>query len=215
MKHITIVIPTRGRLQRLLRTLDSIPPEPWITIKVVCDADEETFLALVKKGLPHVEPRLVPTHSGSVACRNSVIPDTDDGLFWATDDVVFEPGAFKTYLDLFNKKFPDDDGVVGIRQLTPHHPTGVGLMGKVFLNRYPKREPFFPEYWHFACQEIGRLANKVGKFYFCEEPPVTHISPNQNQSLIDVTHQDARRYKKSDMKLNHRRKREGLVWGAK
>ena len=40
INEVLVVIPTRNRWDKLVATLDSIPPHDWIRICVVCDGDE-------------------------------------------------------------------------------------------------------------------------------------------------------------------------------
>ena len=213
MNDITVIIPTRNRLEKLRDTLDTIPRCDWIHIKIVCDGDAETFEAIQAMRRPDIEPTYVKGHMGSVYCRNLVAPDTPDGLLYATDDVNFIDGAFEIYRDDFNAAFPDDDGVLGIKQHTNSCKTGVALIGQKFLDRYPGRCPFNPDCWHFSAHEVGWLAEKLNKFAYCEGALIFHRSPNRNKALIDQTHWDARHFKEHDMKLRDERLAAGKTWG--
>ena len=213
MQHITVIIPTRYRLLKLWDTLATIPRRDWIQIKIVCDGDKETFAELQTVDRAGIVPVFSPGHMGSVYCRNLVAPDTPDGLLYATDDILFGDGAFEIYLDEFNAAFPDDDGVLGIKQRTNTCKTGVALIGQTFLGRYPGRCPFNPDCWHFSAHEVGWLAEKLDKFAYCESAVITHRSPNRDKSLIDQTHKDARHFKAHDFKIRDERVAAGLVWG--
>lgn len=215
MQHITIVIPTRNRVEKLKRTLRSIPAE--IDVWVVCDRDHKTIeeLALssnAKYGT--VGTKFIYSDGpGAVACRNEVCPKVPDGFLYATDDIAFKRGALEQALAEFNLAFPDDDGVLGLRQNRSHHPAGVGLMGKIFLDRYPGRRPFFPGYFHFACQEILWLAGRAGKFKHSESVMLDHFHPAFLKEEMDQTHIDARVHKKEDHDLIKNRERAGMIWG--
>src|SRR5690606_7735798 len=127
--------------------------------------------------------------------------------------VLFEPHAIETAVSVFNALFPDNDGVLGLGQSSDHHPTGVALIGSVFLNRYPGRQPFYPKYWHFAAQEIEWLAKAVGRFHYDKGPFVRHVSPYTTGKAFDSTHHDARLHKDKDRAIKDRRKAAGQIWG--
>ncbi len=211
MKQIMIVIPTRNRWEKLQCTLQSIPKKEFIDIVVVCDGDKKTFNALEGKG---VKRMLVGEHVGAVKCRNLAIANcVVDGLLYATDDITFDNGAIESALDTFNKHFSDDDGVVGFVQDLSFHPTGVALVGKTFLARYPKKRLFCSHYYHFAAQEILRYCEHLGnKFVADSNAKVKHLHPSVYKQEVDLTHMDARKFKDQDLGLNLRRKEAGIVW---
>ena len=192
MKNLDIVIATRDRYEKLKRALNSIPKKSFIKINIIID-----------KGC-----------NGAVYCRNLVIPKCEDGVLYATDDMTFEPNAIENALSAFNRKFPDDDGVVGFVQIPDNfHPTGVALVGQKFLQRYPDKQLFNPEYFHFACQEIYWLASRLGKFH--QEPTaiIRHYHPAFFKEEMDKTHQEARIHREKDHALMRERQAKGLIWG--
>lgn len=223
MKHITVVIPTRRRLKKVLRVLSTIPatgiqPMNWLSVRVICDGDLDCYVELRKRygGNEQVAITLVEKHSGAVFCRNHSIPTVRDGLLYATDDIIFRPGTFEQALKIFNLHFPDDDGVLGFRQEGTggnFHPTGVALMGSRFLDRYPGRMPFFTGYYHFSAQEVHWLAAKLERFAALEEPPIFHYHPAFYREEKDKTHREARKRRSEDRMLKNKRKEMGLIWG--
>ncbi|MHA1288567.1 MAG: methyltransferase domain-containing protein [Candidatus Thorarchaeota archaeon] len=221
MKHITVVIPTRGRCESLLRTLDNIPREDYIDIQIACDGDQNTYervLERQKTDLAITRVELLPGHNGSVFCRNYLIKDVSDGLLYATDDILFEKGAIQRAFEFFNQEFPDDDGVVGFIEDLPNYcKTAVGLVGQQFLLRYPEKKLFYPRYFHFACQEIERLVDVVElqKHVFAtrDDLRLSHAHPSVDKKYLDQTHRDARKYAKRDHNLSRERRAEGLIWG--
>jgi glycosyltransferase involved in cell wall biosynthesis len=198
MKHFSIIIPTRGRLKKLLNTLNTIPESDLYTVKIVCDGDPETYKAV--KDRPAAEVILNPEHNGSVFCRNSVIRHETDGVFPAVDDVVFEKGFFEYVFGLFNENFPDDDGVVGITQCGKYNPTGMCLVGQKFLHRYPDKLLYHPDFYQFAAQEIHRLCMSTKKKTFILEDKyvVKHGKHHYGNDWIDKTHYEARKHYKRD-----------------
>lgn len=218
MNHVTLVIPTRNRLGKLRQTLNTVPDVPWLHVLVICDGDSSTYDALRRQPrYPRVRVELLPSHSGSVAARNAFIPECQDGVLYGVDDIDFLPGSIEAAFGAFNERFPDDDGVVGFCQVGHHnwHKSGVALLGRRFLDRYPGRQPFFPGYWHFAAQEIAWLADKVGRFHQCERAEIRHHHPDlAGDHLKDQTHREARKHGERDRALRRERQREGLIWGS-
>ena len=217
MREITIVVPTRNRYKKLMRFYKSVPSASYLDIIFAVDADNVTIRRLTS-GSPYRRDPVYGViigerHLGSVAMRNLASPMAHDGLLCATDDITFRPDTFPNILTLFNEKFPDDDGVLGLQQGGKHHPSGVCLMGQKFLERYPKKHPYCPEYYHFACQEILWLAAKLDKWASTEKVYVDHHNPKADPSAMDQTHKDARKYRKRDEMIKKERRAKGLVWG--
>ena len=214
MKQIDMVLPTRNRLVKLKRTLNSIPRYDYLHIIVICDGDRETYDWL-QENRKDIEAMYVPEHKGAVWCRNSVSSTCADGLLYATDDIVFKAAAISNALKCFNENFSDDDGVVGfVQEGNTFHPTGVALVGQKFLLRYPLKQLFCPEYFHFACQEIYDLCEKVGnKFVQAKDAVVHHYHPCFVREEMDQTHMDARKFRTRDHELIKQRKDKNLTWG--
>ncbi len=214
MESLAVIIPTRGRLEKLKKTLDSIPEHPYINIHVVCDDDWETFEVL--DDYPRdIHITFIPEHSGSVYCRNQIFRYWDDGILYATDDIVFHSGAIEHAFQVFNEQFPDDDGVVGfVQEPGEFHLSGVALVGQKFARRYPDRKLFFPGYFHFACQEVHWLCEALGN-RFIQDPQAVleHRHPCKFREELDQTHRDARIRRKEDHDLIKERKAKGLIWG--
>ena len=223
LKRIEVIIATRNRIKKLNRTLISIPGAfkfEWgkneylvgIDTKLIADGDFETFyhFSQLKYDIEFVE-----MHCGSVYCRNLLIQKTEHPFIYATDDIEFLPKSIATAYETFFLNFPDGDGMVAFAQVgnRKYNPGGVALIGQKFLNRYPDRKLFYPEYFHFACQEIHMAAEKLGKFILEENAIVHHHNPNLEKHEMDQTHLDARLHKTQDHNMIAHRKSEGLIWG--
>lgn len=217
MKHIDLVIPTRNRWEKLKRCLHSIPPKANgipIRVTIICDGDAETVCRLQSEPnsikVVHVE-----NHSGSVYCRNLVSQTVEDALLYATDDIEFKEGAVAEAIKAMNRCFPDGDGVVGFNQINANKFSiaGVALMGQKFLQRYPDRKFLYPGYFHFSCQEVEHLGNKLGRIVLAEKARIVHYHPLFNKRHTDATHVEARTHKAADKELSIKRFREGRIWG--
>lgn len=216
MNSFQLVIATRNRIAKLERTLSSVPELDYQTIVLVCDGDEKTFEHF-KNYRRDITIRLVPIHMGSVFCRNVIIKDSIDGVLYATDDITFSESSIQKAFELFNNTFPDDDGVVGFKQnrSSKDCPTGVALVGKEFIKRYPKRNMFYPKYYHFCAQEVSRLCEKLEKnvFVTSNDLLITHYHPAYIKEEMDQTHRDARVHRAEDRALSSARRKSGEIWG--
>jgi len=215
MKIVDIVIPTRKRLHKLVNTIKSLYDFPHEHIHVVFDGDEVGYKDF-RKIYPMVNVTLMVGHNGSVSCRNAVIKKVvTDGLLYATDDVIFHQGSVVLAIKTINEKFPDGDGVVGFYQdgvNESFHPAGVALLGRKFLDRYPGRKLFNPDYFHFACQEIHWYAERLNKFYLEPQAILFHKHPCFYKEEMDECHIDARIHKTKDHNLIRDRKTLKKIW---
>lgn len=221
---VTILISTRNRPEKLMRCLESIPRLPWIECAVGWDGLNSVLVPPEIRAAQHrtVSMGFVShestAHIGSTAMRNMLAQlYADDAIVWAVDDMEFQPGCLEMAMELFNVYFPDTDGVLGFSQEgNPggnHHPTGVGMMGRKFLERYPYKHFLFPGYWLFACQEILWLAEKVGRFKAAKDCKIYHYHPASHKEEMDETHREGRILKMQDHKLITLRREGGMIWG--
>lgn len=219
MKHIDIIIPTRNRYEKLCRCIRSIPKSIDTishSIIVICDGDHDTTEQLIKDNNGLVAKIIyVRDHRGSVFCRNLATQTVEDALIYATDDIEFKKGAVDAAIKAMHEYFPDEDGVIGFNQINAKSfsKAGVGLVGQKFLRRYPNRKLFYPEYFHFSCQEIERLGIKLGKLHLAEAAGIHHYHPSKNANERDVTHVEARQYRATDKMLSSQRRADKLIWG--
>ena len=218
MQHIDIVIATRNRYEKLKRTLKSIPDKPYIRVGIAIDGEINTLNKFIEEAeiIQNMKIGFLYTedHRGAVFCRNEAIQYCEDGILYATDDITFEPNSIENAFNAFNRYFPDDDGVIGFVQIPDNfHPTGVALVGQKFLQRYPSKQLFNPEYNHFACQEIYWLASMLKRFH--QEPTaiIRHYHPAFFREEMDETHREARIHREKDHALMKERQDKGLIWG--
>ena len=219
MKHIDLIIPTRNRWEKLQRCLRSIPkalPQVELNIIIICDGDHNTAGKLIASNNGQVgRIILIANHRGAVYCRNIMTQCAEDAVLYATDDIEFKPGAIEMAAKSMMKHFPDDDGVIGFNQLGKQgfSKAGVALVGQRFLRRYPGKKLFYPGYFHFSCQEIERLASKLGKLHFEERAKLYHYHPIWNREEMDQTHIEARKRRKDDLAISREHRAKKLIWG--
>jgi len=216
MIPIEIICPTRGRLAKIRRMLNSIEAAakrtPYI-ITVITDGDPKSAKAL--EGDPRIDILIeVSQQSGSVYCRNLATAGSIGPLIYVTDDIELFPGAIDAAAEQMKTSFPDGDGVIGFNQgEEKHSPAGVALIGYEFLIRYPNQILFYPGYFHFSCQEIHRAALILGRFAMDPGAKLRHYHPSTNADEADHTHVEAREFRNMDRALSFERSRAGLTWG--
>jgi len=219
MKYIDLIIPTRYRWEKLQRCLRSIPrtlPQVELNITIICDGDRDTAKNIILSNNDQVGHLVfVASHRGAVYCRNLVTQCAEDAVLYATDDIEFKPSAIEVATESMRKHFPDDDGVVGFNQIGKQgfSKTGVALIGQQFLRRYPEKKLFYPKYFHFSCQEIERLASKLGKLHLEERAMLYHYHPMWNHKEMDETHIEARKHRKDDLEISRERRAKKIMWG--
>lgn len=224
MNKIDIIIPTRNRLKKLCRCLDSIPRKGTgldIQVTIVCDGDAKTATAFI--GDERVDQVIfLREHRGSVYARNIATQAIEGHVICAVDDMEFMPGAIEEAHRVLMEKYPDGDGVVGffradrdyskIPKASSGMYAGVALIGQKFLQRYPNRKLFCPEYFLFAAQEVTNLGTKLGKICVADNAKMFHHAPRKGGGM-DQTHIDGRQHRLIDRATKKRRGEAGTIWG--
>jgi len=139
---------------------------------------------------------------------------TGDVIFPISDDIVFNHDTIRTGYKYLVDNFEDYDGIVGIKQQGLDNTTGLLMIGKKFLDRFPNRKAFCPAYKSLYCDtEIANYAKKLGKFKFCASAVALHRHPVLDKKYMDETHNVCRIPQKQDIENWDRRQGKGLVWG--
>jgi len=223
-RKIEVIIPTRGRIGKLHKVLDSIPESMgglyqtvFIEKVVISDACPQTVIEIIQLRPDVGRLIYVRDHKGAVFCRNLATQTAEDMVLYATDDITFQEGSIGSATKSLFELFPDGDGVIGfLQENAPNrnfNPAGVGLVGQKFLQRYPQKKLFNPRYFHFACQEILWMAQKYDRFALDELARIYHFHPAFYPNLKDQTHSDARIHHQRDHALIKKRRKEGKIWG--
>jgi len=222
MWNLDIIIPTRGRREKLERCLDSIGVLVYqgvnINVIVIADGDPET--ATFAAAHPRVNRVIFNKEKrGSVFSRNLATAAADDAVLYAVDDMEFLPGSIEAAVKCMIDNFPDGDGIVGlrlqnrvIRKKKTGFYAGVAIVGRRFLLRYPEKCLFYPGFIHFSAQEVTNLGVKLNKIMMCEEAQFIHYSPKKGGGMDD-THKEGRAFRQHDTGLRKVRREEGLLWG--
>ena len=229
IQKVSIIVPTRNRYVKLVRMINSLPSvndeggrsEGTIPIEllIMCDKDVGSYKRLGKNcklfGITFLA--VTKIHEGAVACRNVLVQYVEDALIYATDDIIFKDRAIESAIASMNKYFPDGDGVIGFHQenASSYCASGVALVGKKFLARYPEKKLFYPKYKHFACQEIARLGEQTNRIRVDFDAKIFHDHPAFYRESMDETHREARKWRQHDLEISKARKKMKLTWGEK
>lgn len=141
-----------------------------------------------------------------------------DALF-CTDDCIFNKDALDVAMETLYSKFPDGDGVVGLKQenIPDGYDLAFPLMGRKFLDRFAPaasgKDIFFPGFYHlFNDAEIGVTIKCMGNWVFEPRAALRHFHPAHGGTL-DKTHNHGLTYRDHDESLWRQRRAKGLVWG--
>ena len=217
---IDIVIPTRKRPKKLKLLLETIKEAiiPDVTVWVFFDSYDELneFEAKHDKFGNWLNLRILQ--------REFTPPNfLNDFLFLSTADVVLNlsdhctvsRGCLREVRRVFEERFPDYDGVVGlnITDIRNQLDSAFCAFGTKFVGRFPNRAVWCPDYKVFHCDnELGQFAKSVDKFYFCETAHITYHFPNIRVDMDD-TWKWSRRNKSHDSNIATQRNNANLLWG--
>lgn len=174
---ITITIPTKGRRKRIKQCIESIDKDCFIKVCAVEGGDVD-LLAL------HNNLSIYFSDKSIIYIQNwlSRMSHPETHLLPASDDIAFMPDSIKIAEKTLWEKFPDTDGVIGFNICNMKEKDksiyAFMLIGNKFLRNRLLRKPFYEEYQHFyADTETGMFADKLGKFFYCEEAKIEHYHP--------------------------------------
>lgn len=222
--RIEIAIPTLGRVDKLLKCLGSVEDAKKQiegNLYLYLYFSSEIEYKLMNESLrryPWILLRLIDTYNAAEFWNNHFKDCFADLVYYFNDDVILDPYCLKNSIDSMFKYFPDGDGVVGICQenlpIKDQCKAAFGVIGQKFMQRFPKKQIFCPEYKRFYLDtELYEYSSKIGKHYFDETSKLIHLHPNYSNYKADTTHFDVRKHLKEDQKTYNLRKKKGLLWG--
>lgn len=199
--NVHVVIPTYNRPDKLAACLASIEAQTHpVTTWVVEDRHRQFAIGI----------------------WNELAPTVTDGAFvYICDDVELFPDCIEEAVRVMEAMYPDTDGVIGFNQANIQGKEGtaqsaMGMIGAKFLDRFPDRMPFCPDYsrFHFD-SELGFYARSVRRFHFATTARLNHWHPTHYRDKMDETHRVVR--DPVEVQEDHRmwgvRRSRGLVWG--
>jgi glycosyltransferase involved in cell wall biosynthesis len=205
---VTVVISTWNRLEELKRTVRSIQESryPFVSVLVVVDGNEN-ILEIAKLGVGVISN---PTRMDYVASMNRATKLVWGMMLYASDDLLFPKEFIGRAVSKFEEKFPDGKGLLGFDTVSVPKNTkyAFGLMDSAFLDLFPKRQVFCPDYIHYGSDdELGRFAESINRFYFFDEIGIEHAR------LQDATSVLANEMRSRDEEIRLKRIGRGLLWG--
>jgi glycosyltransferase involved in cell wall biosynthesis len=206
--HVNVIIPTHDRLKLLMETIKSIQESKYkdVSIFVIIDGNLDLLPPLLNEdvGLFINKKRRDWVYSMNTAIRHTA----GDATIYASDDLIFSKQCIGLAVHALKAKAPDGDGLVAINQDVRGCTTAFGLMGRKFVERFPGRQVFCPDYIHFGSDaELGRFVRSIGKLIIAPGADVIH------RRLNDPTHKLAKRVEQQDFAIIAERREKGYLWG--
>jgi hypothetical protein len=218
-----IVVPTYKRIKKLEAFLKSLEDQDRSNVKVWIYFDNNDV-----EGHKHFflhpmidECHLLETQHRAFGVWNKhYFPNMKaDAMLYVCDDIEFMPDCLKNAKELFENKFPDSDGLLGLNQANITQGEGfsryaMGILGRKYIEHFPKGQVFCPDYISFhADAEMGRYACSVGKFVFGENCNIFHNHPGHYKDQADDTHWVVREKSQDDRETYNERNKRGFLWG--
>ena len=195
MDLVTVCIPTIDRFDLIRKTIESICGNNYLRLSmmiIVDDNRQQYFKKLVKyyqlANLP-IEFKLNKKRLGWPRSLNRIFAETDyDYYLYASDDLIFQTNTITKAMADMKRLFPDGDGVIGLtQQLGKFCPAAFGLVGRKWVNRFPKRQMMYPKYIHFCSDsELWRYSRKIKRFHL-SKATVHHNRPFDNCKKLAQT----------------------------
>lgn len=207
---VTVLISTFDREMLLRKCIRSIVECDYkeVSIFIVVDGNRKLFSNLLGEPATMLlnDKRMDYVFSMNRALRE--MGDTD-AVLYASDDLAFDPMCITEAATMLRARFPDGDGLIGLNTLGTSIQSAFGLMGKKFIDRFPDRQVFCPDYIHFASDnEVGDFARLEHRFCFCPKAIIRHTK------LRDTTTELGLAVKRLDRAAWRHRRNKGLCWGV-
>ena len=215
---VNIIIPTYKRFESLKKTMHSIKNSDY----------KETFTTIVADGFDdrndHFEDSQTNVlynseRKGWIFSMNRVLNLIDGDLyFYGADDIQFFPDCISKLVNAMKEIFPTGDGLVSAKQHVllsqdriKYKKTGgaFGLMGRKFVDRFPDRAVFCPDYFHGGSdRELRNFAVRAGAYHLCQDAIVLH-----SRAEKDETRRLRKEASPQDNEIKKIRRDRELFWG--
>ncbi len=224
---VNIIIPTYKRFESLARTMKSIKESDHKNIHtiIIMDGFEDDRYEQFKN--EHTEVRCNKERKGWIYSMNETLKGLCDaplehpldvGYFYGADDIVFYPDCITRLIQSMKEIFPTGDGLVSVKQhlilsrsnIRPKKSGGAfALMGRKFIDKFPDKVAFCPEYFHgTADREIRNFAVQSGIYHFCIDAILLH-----DRSVKDETRKLRKEAQVEDHVTRRARWAKELTWG--
>lgn len=222
--RIEIAIPTLGRMEKLLKCLGSIDEakkqiEDRLYVYLYFSSElEYKLIDESLKHYPYIFTRLIDSYNAAEFWNNHIKEHNADIFYYLNDDVLLAPNCLKNSINTMISKYPDLDGVIGIKQEgfgdIKTMPTAFGAIGSKFIDRFPNRKVMCEDFKRlYLDEELYLYTSSINKFYLDKTASLLHCHPCLNKKYEDKTHYDVRKYLKEDKKSFEERRRLNYLWG--
>ena len=193
---ITVLIPTISseRIQTLFQTVISIQAGKCRDAHVIIISDGNPHIyKQAKKTLKNVSVILNKERIGWPATMNKMFKELNSEYFaYASDDLIFPPDCLECAMATMKKRFPDGDGLVSLGK---KNRCAFGLIGSKFADRFPDRQVFCPEFFHYGGDsELYWAVDLLNLFAY----PPKRDSQVQHSRLKDESWRMARKERAND-----------------
>ena len=209
LMHVDVIIPTRGRPAALEKNVKSIlnSTHKDVTIFVVIDGDPSLLPIVAKWPVAVIYNK--DRRDWVYSINRGMQYARGDGVLYAVDDLEFPPIMIAELVKAMETHFPGGDGLIGMKQKPTAVQGAIGLMGRKFIDHFPRRHVMCPDFIHFSCDfEIGRYARVNNKFFYVETATLLH------HHLRDKTNSLVQQTKLRDRGISSQRRPKEFIWGT-
>lgn len=209
MRSISILLPTRGRKELLIRSLHSLAlcdRAGLMNVIIACDDDvdsmEEAMNFSLRNNFNEFTVLITEHRAYSVkafiAAYNKVKTDL---FFWTNDECLYKGDWLFNAVTEFEKQFPDD---IGVLSLWKKNKAGLGITSKKFVE-YNNNEWFWNGYQlYYSDDELACRAILLGRYKFLPNNGITHdLEDTIKHPIIPLD--ERTRVKKTDRQLFYNR----------
>lgn len=174
-KHdLTIVVPTRGRKSRVERLLVEITHRPLMLV-----VDEGRNGEDLPEDLKGATVLRCPPGGPPTACHTGLMAADTSLVVFITDDIKWEeanPNWLDDALTMFNEKFPDGTGVVGLND--GRHGGDIACYSLLSKDFYQEHLDWRVYERYSGDNEMTAKAKSLCKFAYCETALLPHEYEN-------------------------------------
>lgn len=213
--YVNIIIPTYKRFESLQRTLHSIKKSDYkkTLTTVIVDGFQDDRHTQLKDSQTAVVYN--PERKDWPRSMNEALKRIEGDLFlYGADDIQFYPDCIRKLVETMESVYPSGDGLVALKQSQKRSGGAFGLIGNKFVERFPERAVFCPDYLHFGSDaELRDFATKVGLYYFRTDAVVFHDRSFRSAAVHDEAFDIGRAARARDLGTYKMRRRKGYLWG--
>jgi len=191
----SIIVPTKNRWEKLLRTLKAIKNNTTISHEVIIifDGDIENSKKLVKEKEKNYKILCNNQSQEYWHCINQgCYLSSGDYIVYLADDIRPRKNWLKHSIEIFEKNFKDGIGLVGLRtdigEGITHAPHG--MVSRKFVAMKGYLAP--PVYKHYFCDtELSLRMQKIDKYIPTKKVVLNHDKPTKDRKFQDEVYSES------------------------